>query len=194
MEHKLISISVSLIAPVAVAAILILGILAGISSTAAAGKTVKTPYVSKTVKTPYVSKTVKTPYVSKTVRMTFTAKLTGNNEVPPVNTPATGTAHFELSSDGKVLNYDLSSTNLKGFTNAYIIKRGENESQYCCSPEAVAELSMGKGKITWQDLMGPLEDSPVSYLINIMRSGETYVIVDTQQHQNGEIRGQISSS
>ncbi|HZA08306.1 MAG TPA: CHRD domain-containing protein, partial [Nitrososphaeraceae archaeon] len=36
---------------------------------------------------------------------TFTAKLTGNNEVPPVNTPATGMAQFQLSSDGKEMNY-----------------------------------------------------------------------------------------
>ncbi len=79
MEYK----PFALIASVAVAAILILGILAGISSTAAAqlSKTVKSPYVSKTVtiipskvaagktiKSPYVSKTVK-PYVSKTVKM-----------------------------------------------------------------------------------------------------------------------------
>ena len=58
MEHKPFAV----IVPVAVAAILILGILAGISSTAAAqlSKLVKKPYVSKTVKTPYVSKTVKT--------------------------------------------------------------------------------------------------------------------------------------
>ena len=31
------------------------------------------------------------------------AKLTGKNEVPPVNTQATGTAQFQLSSDGKEL-------------------------------------------------------------------------------------------
>ena len=49
MEHKPFAV----IAPVAVAAILILGILSGIPSTAAAqlSKTVKKPYVSKTVKT-----------------------------------------------------------------------------------------------------------------------------------------------
>src|SRR4026208_1229356 len=59
---------------------------------------------------------------------TFTAKLTGNNEVPPVNTPATGMAQFQLSSDGKELNYDLSATNLKGFMMAHVHqgKAGEN--------------------------------------------------------------------
>jgi CHRD domain len=37
---------------------------------------------------------------------TFTAELTVENEVPPVNTQATGVAQFQLSSDGKEINYD----------------------------------------------------------------------------------------
>ena len=169
-----------MIAPVVVAAILILGILSGISSTTAA----------------QLSKTVKTRYVSKTVKTTFTARLTGNNEVPPVNTPATGIARFELSSDGKVLNYRLSTTNLKGFKEAVICEKEpvffQGKTGETCG--SVAQLSMGKGKITWQDLMGQLEDSPVSYLVKVMRSGETYVNVYTQEHPwpKPEIRGRIS--
>src|SRR5215831_11406501 len=72
MEHKPFAV----IAPVAVAAILVLGILSGISSTAAAqlSKIVKSPYISKTVKSPYISKTVKSPYVSKTVKSPYVSK------------------------------------------------------------------------------------------------------------------------
>jgi len=85
-------IVMSAIAPVAVAAILILGILAGISSTAAAqlSKLVKKPYVSKTVKTPYVSKTVKTPYVSKTVKTPYVSKTV---KTPYVKMGATKSAY-----------------------------------------------------------------------------------------------------
>jgi len=117
----------------------------------------------------------------------FTVKLSGSDELSPVNTPATGTAHFELSSDGKVLNYDLSTTNLKGFMMAHIHqgKTGENGPP-------VAELSMGKGKITSSDLKGPLEGKQLSDLVNLLKSGGAYVNVHTQQNQNGEIRGQIS--
>ena len=73
MEHKPFAV----ITPVAVAAILILGILSGISSTAAAqlSKTVKSPYISKTVKSPYISKTVKSPYISKTVKSPYISKM-----------------------------------------------------------------------------------------------------------------------
>ncbi len=182
LEHKQFAVIVA----VAVAgAILVLGILSGISSAAAAGKTVKTPYVSKTVK------------------MTFTAKLTGSNAIPPVNTPATGTAYFELSSNGKVLNYHLSTTNLKGFKEAYICEKEyttnysvTNKTEETCA-DVAGPLSMGKGKITSYDLFGHFEDSPISHLIKSMRSGELYVSVNTQHHDwpNGkmEILGQIMS-
>ncbi len=37
----------------------------------------------------------------------FTAQLSGKDEVPPVDTTATGIAQFQLSPDGKELTYDL---------------------------------------------------------------------------------------
>lgn len=120
---------------------------------------------------------------------TFTAKLAGNNEVPPINTQATGMAQFQLSPDGKELNYDLSATSLNGFMMAHIHqgKAGEN------GQPITAPLSMGKGKIASSDLQGPLAGKQISDLVNIMKNGGTYVNVHTQQNQNGEIRGQIMS-
>jgi CHRD domain len=119
---------------------------------------------------------------------TFTAKLAGNNEVPPVSTPATGIAQFQLSADGKELNYDLTTTNLQGFMMAHIHqgKAGENG-------QPVAPLSMGKGKITSSDLKGPLAGKQLSDLADLMKSGGAYANIHTQQHQDGEIRGQIMS-
>jgi hypothetical protein len=57
----------------------------------------------------------------------------------------------------------------------------------------VAMLSMGNGKITSADLQGPLAGKQMSDLVNIMKNGGAYVNVHSQQNQNGEIRGQISS-
>jgi hypothetical protein len=120
---------------------------------------------------------------------TFTAKLSGKDEVPPVNTQATGTAQFQLSSDGKEINYDLTTTNLNGFMMAHIHqgKSGEN-GQPITTP-----LQMGKGKITSSDLQGPLAGKQISDLVDLMKNGGAYVNVHTQQNQNGEIRGQIMS-
>src|ERR687884_1866697 len=93
---------------------------------------------------------------------TFTAKLSGKDEVPPVNTQATGTAQFQVSSDGKELNYDLSTTNLNGFMMAHIHKgkSGEN-GQPITTP-----LQMGKGKITSSDLQGSLAGKQISDLVD----------------------------
>jgi CHRD domain len=120
---------------------------------------------------------------------TFTAKLSGKDEVPPVNTQATGTAQFQLSSDGKEISYDLSTTNLQGFMMAHIHqgKSGEN-GQPVTTP-----LQMGKGKITSSDLQGSLAGKQISDLVDLMKNGGAYVNVHTNQNQNGEIRSQIMS-
>jgi hypothetical protein len=127
-------------------------------------------------------------YAKSQLGSTFTAKLTGNDETPPVTTAATGTAHFHLSSDGKQLRYSLSARNLNGFTMAHIHQGKAGESG-----QPVVELSMGQGTITSSDLKGPLAGKQISDLVNMIKSGGAYVNVHTQQNQMGEIRGQIMS-
>jgi hypothetical protein len=129
-----------------------------------------------------------TAYAQQQQSQAFTAKLSGKDEVPPVNTQATGMAQFQLSSDGKEINYDLTATNLNGFMMAHVHqgKAGENG-------QPVAPLSMGKGKITSSDLKGPLAGKQISNLVDLMKNGGAYVNIHTQQNQNGEIRGQIMS-
>ena len=117
---------------------------------------------------------------------TFTAQLSGKDEVPPVNTQVTGKAQFQLLSDGKEIDYDLTATNLNGFMMAHIHqgKTGENG-------QPIAALQMGKGKITAPDLQGSLAGKQMSDMLDLMKNGDAYVNVHTQQNQNGEIRGQI---
>jgi hypothetical protein len=119
----------------------------------------------------------------------FTADLSGKSEVPPVDTKASGTAQFQISADGKQIDYDLNVKDLSNFMMAHIHqgKSGEN------GPPVVM-LSMGKGKITSGDLQGPLSGEQLSNLAKLMQDRNTYVNVHTQQNQNGEIRGQISGS
>jgi hypothetical protein len=119
---------------------------------------------------------------------TFTAKLSGKDEVPPVNTQATGNVQFQLSSDGKEINYDLTTTNLNGFMMAHIHKGKSGENG-----PPVAALQMGKEKITSFDLQGPLAGKQISDLVDLMKNGQAYANVHTQENQNGEIRGQIMS-
>jgi hypothetical protein len=66
-------------------------------------------------------------------------------------------------------------------------KSGEN-GQPITTP-----LQMGKGKITSFDLQGPLAGKQISDLVDLMKNGQAYANVHTQENQNGEIRGQIMS-
>jgi hypothetical protein len=127
-----------------------------------------------------------TSMASAAHQQTFQAKLSGNNEVPSVTTSATGLAQFQLSSDGKTLSYTLTTHNIKTVTAAHIHqgKVGENG-------QPVAPLSVGKGTITSSDLKGPIAGKQISDLVNIIKSGQAYVNVHTEQNKNGEIRGQI---
>src|SRR5215467_4135552 len=119
----------------------------------------------------------------------FSADLSGKSEVPPVDTKAIGTAQFQISADGKQIDYDLNVKDLNNFMMAHIHngKSGEN------GPPVVM-LSMGKGKITSADLQGSLSGEQLSDLAKLMQDRNTYVNVHTQQNQNGEIRGQIAGS
>jgi len=119
----------------------------------------------------------------------FTANLSGKSEVPRVDTKATGTAQFQISADGKQIDYELNVKDLNNFMMAHIHqgKSGEN------GPPIVM-LSMGKGKITSGDLQGPLNGEQLSDLAKLMQNRNTYVNVHTQQNQNGEVRGQIAGS
>ena len=121
---------------------------------------------------------------------TFVANLKGSNEVPPVDTAARGMAQLQVSHDGKEMSYDLSTANLNGFMMAHIHqgKTGEN-GQPITTP-----LLTGKGKFTSSDLQGALAGKQISDLVNIMKNGQAYVNVHTDQNQNGEIRGQIMST
>ena len=65
-------------------------------------------------------------------------------------------------------------------------KAGENG-------QPVAPLQMGKGKVTSSDLQGSLASKQISDLVDIIKNGQTYVNVHTDQNQNGEIRGQIDA-
>jgi hypothetical protein len=116
----------------------------------------------------------------------FAAQLSGKDEVPPVVTQAMGRAQFLLSSDGKEIDYDLIATNLNGFMMAHIHQGKARENG-----QPIAPLQIGKGKITASDLQGPLGGRQISDLVNLIRNGQVYVNLHTQQNQNGEIRGQI---
>ena len=134
----------------------------------------------------------------------FTTYLSGKTVVPKkVDTRATGKAVFFLSKDGKVLSYKLIVRNIDNVTMAHIHRESANSSGppvvWLYPDKGMAPMEkhgrfsgvLAKGKITANDLIGPLSGKPVSALIEGIKSGDMYVVVHTTQHPDGELRGEI---
>ncbi len=138
----------------------------------------------------------------KQTQQTFQAKLSGINEVPPVTTSATGMAQFQLSTDGKVLSYTLTANNIKDITASHIHQGKTGENGQPVVPLSIGNAKMdygcqctlpasGKGTITSSNLQGSMAGKQISDLVSIIKNGQAYVNIHTDQNKNGEIRGQI---
>lgn len=137
----------------------------------------------------------------------FTVPLSGDEEVPMVDTRARGVGIFHLSADGTELSYRLVASNITNVMMAHI---------HCCAatgvntgiavwlypdapPPQVIEGrhngTLATGTITAADIIGPPEllaaDDPLAALVEQMRDGNAYVNVHTTANPSGEIRGQL---
>ena len=129
----------------------------------------------------------------------FTAQLSGDQEVPPIQTSASGKAWFKPMQDN--IWFKVNVTNIQGVTMAHIHsgKQGENGPPIVPlyksdTPSGQMSGILAKGNITADTFQGPMAGKQISDLITAMQNGETYVNVHTQQNPNGEIRGQIMMS
>jgi hypothetical protein len=138
----------------------------------------------------------------KQTQQTFQAKLSGNNEVPPVTTSATGMAQFQLSTDGKALSYTLTANNIKDIKASHIHQGKTGGNGQPVVPLSIENAKMdygcqcmlpasGKGTITSNNLQGSMAGKQISDLVSIIKNGQAYVNIHTEQNKNGEIRGQI---
>jgi len=129
---------------------------------------------------------------------TFEASLSGNEEVPPVQTKARGKAKFQLTDEGDKLTYTLIISSIKDVIGCYVYKgkKGKNGPPVInlfTEPrkEDVAGTLLAGGKVEPYLLIGPLKGKPVKALIQLMQAGQAYVNIQTKNHPEGEIRGQI---
>ena len=142
------------------------------------------------------------------IAQTFTASLSGANERPnPVTTPATGSATFTLSADENTLTWNVTVTGLNNATAAHIHVGGAQIAGpvilgLFAGPTANNPPITGSTtRATFPSTLGISWDA----LISLMRSGDTYVNVHTDNgvaptntgpgdFPGGEIRGQLSLS
>jgi hypothetical protein len=137
--------------------------------------------------------------------LSFKAHLSGDQEVPPAETNATGQTIFKLSKDGTELEYKLIVANIENVTMAHIhvAPAGANGGVVAwlypdsAPPQLIPGRTNGvlaEGIITSADLVGSLAGASLQDLIDLMTAGQTYVNVHTSQYGGGEIRGQISAN
>ena len=128
----------------------------------------------------------------------FGAELTGGEEVPPVDTNATGIAN--LQNNVQTINYQLSVNDLVNVTQAHIHRGEEGENgkivvtlYNTTMPTGPMSGLLSQGNITAANLVGPLAGQQLTDLTSIMDNGTAYVNVHTKDFPDGEIRGQIAA-
>lgn len=121
--------------------------------------------------------------------------LSGVQEVPPVDTPATGKAKFGLEASGSELGFNLRVRDLVEVTAAHI---------HCAPPGQNGPIGItlfSDGPVTQTKFQGtvaePLDPNDCDWAnldnaVIELRQGNTYVNVHTPAFPGGEIRGQVT--
>ena len=129
----------------------------------------------------------------------YRSKLDGNNEIPPVATPAEATINYKTNSEG-LFTYKMNITGITEATGIHIHQGAPTENG-----EVIVDLLKGskhtdtptgmlvRGNITDADIQGPMQGQTLEDLKTAMASGNTYTNVHTADHPDGMIRGQIKA-
>jgi hypothetical protein len=140
----------------------------------------------------------------------FVAPLSGDQEVPARDTPATGVAKFKLREDGTVLLFKLNVENIDNAFAAHIhcgaagVNGPVGVTLFTGSPASGAfDGTLAEGTITAADPGNLCGWTDLASILAAIHSGNTYVNVHTNDgvappntgpgdFPGGEIRGQIS--
>jgi hypothetical protein len=128
----------------------------------------------------------------------YDAPLTGENEVPPVQSSATGLAEFTPPVN-ETIKYRINITGISGATGAHIHageagENGEVVADLMTDTTKNKDTSYGmtiRGNLSDLSLKGPMQGKTLADLVVAMDSGQTYVNIHTTQNPDGEIRGQV---
>jgi hypothetical protein len=126
----------------------------------------------------------------------FTATLLGTNEVPPVTTPATGTATFTVN--GGQIEYTINVTGIENAQVAHIHTGREGQNgpvrlNLCGTGDPQPPCTSGTGVLATGTNGTTVGDPPITFdeLVEAIQSDSAYTNVHTTQNPGGEIRGQI---
>ena len=127
--------------------------------------------------------------------------MTGQDEAPPTNSRAIGTADFMIHSNGRIMSYNVNVNDLDKviMANIYQGKKGENRHIpvtvirfKTLMPSGPVSGKLAQGNISSVDLKGPLNGMQITVLTRLIEDNNAYVNVQTKQHLDGKIRGKTS--
>ena len=139
-----------------------------------------------------------TTTVVSTVATTFTAKLSGAEVVPAVDTSATGSATFIVDATGSRVHFLLKVSNITD-----VIASRVHEGQLGANGQGLLILfpgptksglftgALAEGNFNASALIGSLTGKTIADFVALLQSGQAYVNVGTTKNPKGEIRGQI---
>ena len=131
----------------------------------------------------------------------YDAPLSGENEVPAVQTSATGEGEFTAPANG-TMKYRVNITGISNASAAHIhmAKAGENGDVIAdllntptSKDKDTAYGMIFRGNLSDASLKGPMQGKTLDDLAAAMDSGDVYVNVHTAENPDGEIRGQLSN-
>jgi CHRD domain len=126
----------------------------------------------------------------------FQALLSGTNEVPAVNTLATGSATISIQDAQIVYQVDVQNIENVLVSHIHIAPEGENgpvQMNLCGTPDTPGCSTTGTGTLV-SDSNSVTASPPVitfDSLVSAIRAGNAYVNVHTTDNPGGEIRGQL---
>ena len=128
----------------------------------------------------------------------FEADLSGEAEVPPVETDTSGEATFRADRRWTRINYTIRLRDIEGVTQAHIHIGPEGANgpvaTFLFGPSDPVDVRRGRlvrGTLTADNLVGDFAGQPLSALLVEMQAGNAYVNVHTTAVPSGEVRGQI---
>ena len=173
-----------------------------VSGCAAEVTTTTTPTTSPTTTnaptTTTASSTSTTAPTTPPMATTFTAELSGAEVVPPVDTPATGSATFTIDATGTRAHFKLTLSNITD-----VIASRVHEGKPGTNGRGVLILYPGptlsgtftgvlaQGNFNASVLIGSLTGRTLADFAVMLQGGQAYVNVGTTKNPQGEIRGQI---
>jgi CHRD domain len=123
----------------------------------------------------------------------FVAPMSGDEEVPPVDTQATGVATFKLGAEGLAFKVNVANIDNVIFAHIHCGAVGVNGpvgvTLFHDGPVTV-NGTLAAGVITAPDPGNACGWADLDAVVAALESGDTYVNVHTTAHPGGEIRGQ----